>query len=206
MSMHLAIIGAGGHGKVAADIAELTGWDVIHFYDDAPSTDYPWQICGNINALWQKLAHYQGVFVALGNNAQRKNLLVTCMAKGVPISTLIHPSANLSRYTQVGAGSLVEAGAIIRPATTLGLGVIVNYGACIGHDCLIGDYCHIAPGALLAGQVTLGEESWVGIGSIIIEGLHIGAKVMLGAGALVVKDLQQPGLYYGSPAILQRKL
>ena len=30
----LAILGASGHGKVLADIAELTGWDSIVFYDD----------------------------------------------------------------------------------------------------------------------------------------------------------------------------
>ena len=30
----LAIIGASGHGKVLADIAELTGWEEIDFYDD----------------------------------------------------------------------------------------------------------------------------------------------------------------------------
>lgn len=31
----LAILGASGHGKVLADIAELTGWDKVVFFDDA---------------------------------------------------------------------------------------------------------------------------------------------------------------------------
>ncbi len=31
----LAILGASGHGKVVAEIAELCGWGKIHFFDDA---------------------------------------------------------------------------------------------------------------------------------------------------------------------------
>ena len=31
----LAILGASGHGKVLADIAELSGWSAIEFFDDA---------------------------------------------------------------------------------------------------------------------------------------------------------------------------
>lgn len=32
----LAIIGAGGHGRVVADIAKLNGYEEIVFFDDNP--------------------------------------------------------------------------------------------------------------------------------------------------------------------------
>lgn len=31
----LAILGAGGHGKVVADTAECCGWEEVFFFDDA---------------------------------------------------------------------------------------------------------------------------------------------------------------------------
>ena len=33
--LRLAIIGAGGHGRVVAEIAESSGWKTIHFYEDS---------------------------------------------------------------------------------------------------------------------------------------------------------------------------
>src|SRR5690606_24126355 len=33
--IRLAILGASGHGKVVADCAELCGWSVVEFFDDA---------------------------------------------------------------------------------------------------------------------------------------------------------------------------
>lgn len=36
MGRVLAILGAGGHGRVVADCAEAAGWDRFVFFDDNP--------------------------------------------------------------------------------------------------------------------------------------------------------------------------
>ena len=41
----LAILGASGHGKVVADIAQVCGWKSISFFDDA------WPEC-RVNGVW----------------------------------------------------------------------------------------------------------------------------------------------------------
>jgi hypothetical protein len=59
----LAILGASGHGKVVADIAECCGWEQVDFFDDAwPSIQQngAWQIVGDTNVLLVHLEKYDG--------------------------------------------------------------------------------------------------------------------------------------------------
>ena len=50
MKKKLAIIGAGGHGKVIGEIASLNNYEVIDFFDDKYSEikDYPFKVVGNL--------------------------------------------------------------------------------------------------------------------------------------------------------------
>src|SRR5690606_3949157 len=72
---HLAIVGAGGHGRVIADAAQSSGWSVIDFYDDLwPATGAStgvWPVVGDTNLLFERLHDYQGVIVGIGNNQTR---------------------------------------------------------------------------------------------------------------------------------------
>ena len=57
MDKKIAIIGAGGHGKVVGEIALLNKFNVIEFFDDkAPNSDisFPFPIVGNCNDLKKK--------------------------------------------------------------------------------------------------------------------------------------------------------
>src|SRR3546814_11297434 len=87
----LAIVGAGGHGRVIADAAQCSGWSAIDFYDDAwpgigPSTG-PWSIVGNIPLLFAQLGDYQGVIVGIGNHQRSeerrvgKECVSTCRSR-----------------------------------------------------------------------------------------------------------------------------
>ena len=74
----LAILGASGHGKVVADIAERCGWNEVVFFDD----DWPkvsvngyWAVAGNSKTLVECFDSFDGVVVAIGNNAVRAGKL-----------------------------------------------------------------------------------------------------------------------------------
>lgn len=199
----LAIVGASGHGKVVADCAELSGWDEIVFFDDAwpaRTSLAGWAVEGNTDALLACWSQFQGTVVAIGNNTMRQNKSNQLAAGGVILVSIVHPSAMISRYAQLGEGSVVLAGAVVNMDARLGIGCIVNTGACVDHDCLLGEFVHISPRAALAGGVSVGDRSWIGIGAVARPLVHIGRDVQIGAGAAVVSDVPDNATFVGVPA------
>lgn len=199
----LAILGASGHGKVAAEIAELIGWQEIVFFDDAwPSVDVvgAWSVVGNTDRLISSIGEYDGFFIAIGNNSTRLRKFNQVNNYSMNPATLIHPSAVISKYAVVGEGTVVMANAVINPFVTVGLASIVNTGVTIDHDCLLVSAAHISPGAHLAGEVVVGSRSWVGVGANIKQQVVIGEDVIIGAGATVVNNIENGLTVVGCPA------
>lgn len=199
---HLAVFGASGHGKVVAEIAEMTGWQVS-FFDDA----YPnirqvehWPVLGNTIDFESRKEEFNGAFVAIGNNAVRLVKLNGLMGMGVELPTLIHPNACVSQYAHIGYSCVVMAMAVINPFVKIGFGGIINTASTLDHDCVLGDCVHVSPGANLAGGVTVGSCSWVGIGASVKQYLNIGSNVLVGAGAAVVSDVADNVTVVGVPA------
>ena len=199
----LAILGASGHGKVLADIAELTGWKKIVFFDDAwpkKTSNGAWQVIGDTQMLLNNINNYQGVIVAIGNNKVRQQKLQQLDSAGAKIITLIHPSATISRYAQIGLGSVIVAGAVINPDCVIGSGAIINTCSSVGHDCTLGNAVHICPGARLAGGTEIGDRAWVGVGSSVRQLITVGADAIVGAGSVVVKNVRASTVVVGNPA------
>ncbi len=199
----LAILGASGHGKVLAEIAELCGWREVEFYDDAwpgQQLNGHWPIVGDTTSLLAQLLAYDGVIVGIGNNQVRHDKQQQLTAAGAPLVSLIHPQAVISRRSTIGVGGVVMAGAIVNIDTRIGDGVILNTGCSVDHDNILGDFVHLSPGVRLAGGVTVGDLSWVGIGACIRQMIQIGSRVVIGAGAVVVKPVADGITAVGVPA------
>jgi sugar O-acyltransferase (sialic acid O-acetyltransferase NeuD family) len=196
----LCILGAGGHGRVVAEIAECNDFQSIEFVDSKfpeQTLSLNWPIVGR-----DFVAASPGFscFVAIGNNRLRMAALDVLSKSGSSVPSLIHPAAIVSRYVVIGYGSVVMPGAIINAGARLGRGVIANTGCTIDHDCEIADGVHVSPGANLAGGVSVGRESWIGIGSAVRESIKIGENVLIGAGAAVVRDIVTGDRVVGVPA------
>lgn len=196
----LMIVGASGHGKVIADIANKCGYTKIIFLDDNEEVkscmDYP--VVGKTADV--EIYRDCSFIIAVGNAGIRERLQRNLVKNGIHMATLIHPNAVIASHVSIGAGTVVMAGAVINPDCKIGEGCIVNTGATIDHDNTIGDFVHVSVGSHLAGTVTVGDRTWVGAGAIISNNKTICRDCMIGAGAVVVKDIQQPGTYMGAPA------
>ncbi len=197
----LIIIGAGGHGKVVANIAMLNGYKEIYFLDDDTSKKYigKYQIIGTIKDI-SKYKNEYDFFIAIGDNKIRKKLTMLLLDNNIKPVSLIHPSAVIDSTVQIGSGVVVMASAVINADTTIGNNVIVNTASSIDHDCIINDYVHISPGVHVAGNVHVGEKSWLCIGSTIINNITVCEDIIVGAGATVINDLNKNGIYVGIPA------
>ncbi|MDO4197487.1 MAG: acetyltransferase [Erysipelotrichaceae bacterium] len=194
MNKKILIAGANGHGKVAADIAELNGYKVIEFCDDDESikecVGYP--VIGKTDLI----SDYEGdVFIAIGNPVTRERFM-----KKRECVTLIHPNATVSKKAVIGSGCVLMAGAVVNSCAVIGEGSIVNTCASVDHDCVIGKYVHVSVGAHVAGTCTIGDRTWVGAGAIVNNNLSISNDCMIGSGTVVIDDINEPGTYVGVPA------
>lgn len=199
----LAVLGASGHGKVVADTAESCGWTEIVFFDDAwPSrvVNGNWPVVGTSDDLLAQIQNFDGVIVAIGNNAVRQAKLFALLQSGAILATLVHPAACVSRYATVGGGTVIFAGAVLNAGASIGMGGILNTGCSVDHDCDLAESVHVSPGARLAGGVHIGDRTWIGIGACVKQMVTIGSDVLVGAGAAVVNDLVGGVTVVGVPA------
>ena len=198
---HLVLLGAGGHGRVAADIARAMGWGRISFLDASwpdRTDNAAWPIIGDFSAVPGLKAEGAHLFVSIGSNQGREKVFGDYDLWDAP--SLIHPSAIVSPDSQIGPGCFLAPGTIVNVVSRLGTGVIVNTGASVDHDCTVGNFVHISPGARLAGTVTIGDRSWTGIGAVVREGVTIGQDVMIGGGSAVIHDIEDGARIGGVPA------
>ena len=207
MKENLIIIGASGHGKVVADIAqEMDKWQRIRFLDDNESIKIcdGFEVVGKIDEA-NKYIVDSDFFVAVGDNLTRKNIQEKLEAMGASLVSLIHPSANIGNGVKISVGTAVMAGVVINNTSIIGKGCIINTNASLDHDNILGDYVHISPGVNIAGSVKIGQGTWIGIGASVINNLEICEGCMIGAGAVVTKTLSKKGVYVGIPAKLAEK-
>ena len=198
MKDKLLIIGAGGHGRVVADIAEATGkYSEIAFLDDGVIEKIPrFPVLGGSAIAVEKKTEYE-VIVAIGNSKVRNKIMENL---DVDFAILIHPAAVIGSEVSIGEGTVIMPGAIVNTGSNIGKGVIINTASSVDHDCEIGDYCHVAVGAHLCGNVQVKEHTWIGAGATVIQGTEICDNCMIGAGAVVVKKIEEAGIYVGVPA------
>jgi sugar O-acyltransferase (sialic acid O-acetyltransferase NeuD family) len=206
---HLALLGASGHGKVVADAALASGWDVVEFFDDAwpkHQRNGPWFVTGDTRTLVDRLSEFQGVVVAIGDCSVRWGLHQELQSVGAPLVTVVHPTATVSRYAELGVGCVVMAGAVVNVDACVGQAGIINTGATVDHDCQLADAVHICPGAHLSGNVSVGSCTMVGVGAAIAQGIRIGSHVVIGAGAVVIRSVGDSSVVAGNPARVLRQV
>lgn len=204
----LAILGASGHGRVVAEIAKLSGWEKIVFFDDSISVlDKEFddlEIMGGTKELISKLNDIDSCIVAIGDNKVRSEKVKLLLTENANIVTLVHPTAKVSSYTHIEKGTVIMAGAIINPYVKIGLSSIINSGSIVEHDCICHDFVHISPGVNISGGVVIGENTWIGIGSSLKQNIKIGENVIIGAGSVVVENIPSQSTAFGSPAKVQK--
>lgn len=193
------IIGAGGHGKVIADIVEQSGDIVKGFLDDnlhlsGKFVGYP--ILGMVKDY---ICYPEERFIIGIGNAEIRERIAESM-KGCHFYTAIHPDAVISPLdVTIEEGTVIMAGTVVNAGGKIGKHCIINTSSVVEHDNQIEDYVHISVGAKLAGNVHIGRKSWIGIGATISNNITICQDCMIGAGAVVVGDIKESGKYVGVP-------
>lgn len=206
--------GAGGHGKVVADLARSLGQIVVGYIDGDPAklgqrADGSGSevvlaesaFMGVIEAGEANFAEFaDGVLLGIGNNSVRLRCLDWLQGRLRNVPSLVHPHATVSGSVALGDGTVVLAGAVINTDARVGRAVLVNTAAVVEHDCILEDGVHVSPGAVLTGGVRAETLSWIGAGAQVLNAVSIGARASVGAGAVVTRDVACDTTVVGVPA------
>ena len=201
----MVLVGAGEHGRVAADLARAAGWTVAGFIEPAGDEELDRRVAGlpvlgALDAPDGWCSDGLAFACSLGDNRRRAAAFARCLELGMRPVALVHPTAILLGGASVEDGGQVCAGAIVGVDARVAADAILNTAATLDHDGRLEAHAHVGPGVHLAGRVTIGEGAFVATGATVIPGRIIGAWAVVAAGAVVIDDVAADGRVGGVPA------
>lgn len=172
--LRLAIVGAGGYGRLALDVliaGRFEAW-IIGFYDDAhamlPDKVRGFPVLGDIGVLKSMLSvEAVHVIVAITDNRARLRIANSIRALGAQFFTAVHPAAYVSAAATVGDGSVLAAGAVVHP------------------DAAVGSHCYLGPRAVVDRDAVVGAGGWISAGAVVGSGARVGVRAVLGQNSSV---------------------
>lgn len=206
----IAIYGASGFGREVAWLAEKCqgGLKATFFIDDDENRQGTTVNGIPVLSLMQAAELYPDakVVVAIGNPIVRERLMKKAAGKGFGFETLVHSQVEMSKWVEVGIGTVICGGSILTTNIHIGEHVHINLNCTIGHDVVLGDFVTLAPGVHISGCVQCGRRVYIGTGAVIINGTQdkpivIGDDVVVGAGACVTRSIPTGQAWGGVPAV-----
>lgn len=212
MTHSIVVIGAGGFGRETLDVLEALAARTGIEYRTVVVDDSPRDL--QLERLNARGANYFGTLsswaataepndeyiIAIGNPEIRQTVASQLKGRGKPAAPLIHPTATIGSMVELGAGTVVCAGAVISTNVKAGIHTHINPGAIVGHDCRLGDYVSVNPGAVISGDVRIGDDVLVGAGATVLQGITIAERATIGAAACVTKHVDAAKIVKGVPA------
>lgn len=140
------------------------------------------------------------VLLTVGAPRVRRALGTLLAGKGHRFATVVHPSATLTPWVQVGEGVMIMAGCTFTVEIVVGAHAVLNPGCTVAHDVRIGAYAYLSPGVDLAGRVVVEDGAYLGVGACVIPSCTVGAGALVGAGSVVTRDVPPDRVAAGIPA------
>jgi len=204
----IVIIGAGGFAREVLDVIdannnieeqyEMLGYIVDPEFGDKGTIINGKPILGGFD--WLK-NNVEGVYTicGVGPSHLRYQLIQRADNIGAQYFSVIHPTATLTRWVEIGEGVVITAGCILTNQIKIGNHVHLNLDCTIGHDVQLADFVTLAPGVHISGNVTLGIGCYIGTGANINEKLMIGDWSIIGAGSAVIGNIPSNSTAVGIP-------
>ena len=207
----VVVYGAGGHGKVVADILEKRGdHEIVGFLDDDEALwgaeVYGYEVLGGADRLPDLFSYgVQNGIVAIGDNYTRARCVERLRDVGFELISAIHPTVVMARGARIGRGCSIMAYVHLSPEAVVGENSIICVNSNVSHSTVIGDFVLISGGVHFAGGVQVGDFTLIGVGAAIAPNVRIGRGVVIGAGASVISDIPDNATAVGVPAkVLER--
>lgn len=211
MKRPLILIGGGGHCKSVIEVAESAGYEIkgiLDMPDEVGKEVLPGhKVIGTDDEIPQYVEECDFIITVgfIKNPALRIKLYNKVKAAGGRLATIIASTAHVSKYAELGEGTVIMHQAFVNAGAKIGDNCIINTFVNIEHDAEVGNQCHISTGTMVNGECKIGENCFIGSQSVCANCIEIASNIIVGAGSVVRKSIRVKGIYAGNPAILKIK-
>lgn len=211
MKRPLILIGGGGHCKSVIEVAESAGYEIKGILDMPDEVDKEvlpgHKVIGTDDEIPQYVEECDFIITVgfIKNPALRIKLYNKVKAAGGRLATIIASTAHVSKYAELGEGTVIMHHAFVNAGAKIGDNCIINTFVNIEHDAVVGNQCHISTGTMVNGECKIGENCFIGSQSVCANCIEIASDIIVGAGSVVRKSIRMKGIYAGNPAILKIK-
>ena len=211
MKRPLILIGGGGHCKSVIEVAESAGYEIkgiLDMPDEVGKEVLPGhKVIGTDDEIPQYVEECDFIITVgfIKNPALRIKLYNKVKAAGGRLATIMASTAHVSKYAELGEGTVIMHHAFVKAGAKIGDNFIINTFVNIEHDAEVGNQCHISTGTMVNGECKIGENCFIGSQSVCANCIEIASDIILGAGSVVRKSIRVKGIYAGNPAILKIK-
>jgi len=178
MKKPLVLVGGGGHCKSVIEAAESAGYSILGVLDmpeEVGKTILSTKVIGTDDDIPNYVDKAEFVITVgfIKNPATRIKLYNKVKEAGGKLATVIASTAHVSKYAEIGEGTVVLHQAFVNADAKVGKNVILNNFVNIEHDAVIGNQCHISTGAMVNGGAEIAEGTFIGSQSVVNQGIKI---------------------------------
>jgi sugar O-acyltransferase (sialic acid O-acetyltransferase NeuD family) len=214
--MEIIVLGnAKNYVPVLFDIVEdVYGKSEFHIFHNLEAMDHPDLVNKEISYDYKLFSQSSKVStvnqnVIFGINGPKAKEIVfehfkESVKKGNYLK-IIHPSAYVSKSTQIANSVIIEPNCTISSQSEIHFGVNIKRNCSIGHHVMIHEFCEINPGVTISSNVHIGKGTILGTGCIVRDSVRIGANSIIGMGSVVTKDIPDGVLAFGNPCKVIRE-
>jgi acetyltransferase-like isoleucine patch superfamily enzyme len=203
---NLHIIGTGGLAKeligyIEAEVNKrysISGcWGEVDFNNPKFSKFYR----GSLEEFKKNYKEDEGVIVAIANNRSRESLIKNQLNDlKVNYETYIHPSCEISPFSDIGVGCLLAPQVIICGDAELGDHTFLNTECVIGHDSVVLSFNCLFPKVEICGDCYIEKFCTFGISSVVLPGIRMKEGSKLDAMSILRESINESAMFVGNPA------
>jgi len=194
----LIIIGSGGHSRPVLNVALTSkSWFVEGVIDlsyrEVKEDILGIPVLGGLDFLEKIDTKDASIFIAVGDNHARRRVVLDLDCYKFSFPNIIHPSAFVSNFAEVGVGIYVGPFAHIGAKARIGDFGVVNTFANLEHEVKVGKFAQFASNSVICGRCNIAENVFVGANATVINNISIAKNTIIGAGSVVVRDIVDQG-------------
>lgn len=202
----IIIVGASGFGREIVDWIEDINdvsptWNILGFLDDNLNAldGYPsgYRVIGKISE-WEPKEN-EWFVCGLAFPEVKRKCVGLLKSKGAKFATIIHPTALISKFSEIGEGTVITQHSGLNTNTKVGKFVTILESG-MGHDSSIGDFSTLSGRCNVNGHVSIGNDVYVSCGVSIAPSKKIGDGAKLGIGSVVISNVKPGVTVFGNPA------
>jgi hypothetical protein len=135
---------------------------------------------------------FDEIIVSFSGNIQaRKDVFAQLLELEIPIANVIHPTAQISNYSQIGTGNLIFANVRIGPFAKIENNNVLSAYCSIEHHNYLGSHNTFGPSVLFSGSCTIHDCNKFGTGIFIEPNVTIGFNNIISSGVVLTTNVKE---------------